>query len=251
METLAQGAEALAARGFKIFPCKPRDKTPAVPWKSLATSDLDVVCGWWRGGPELNIGLVTGAASGVWVLDVDGEEGEASLHDLESRHGGVPTTMMAQTARGFHSYFKMPSYQIPNSASMIGAKLDVRGDGGYVVAPPSVHQSGHVYRWLVDGGVFIDAPEWLIELATAKRNGSGVKRDWGAVAGVVPEGQRNATLASIAGKLVGHMLEPRLVNTLLQAFNEARCQPPLNPDEVERVVVSILETERRRHYGRA
>ena len=222
MQTLAQGAEALASRGFKIFPCKPRDKVPAVPWKSLATSDLDVVRAWWGpdGGPELNIGLVTGAASGVWVLDVDGPEGEAGLRDLLRRHGDdVSATMIAETARGRHVYFRMPPCTIPNSAGMIGAKLDVRGDGGYVVAPPSVHQSGHVYRWLVDGGVFIDAPEWLIELATAKRNGSGVKRDWGAVAGVVPEGQRNATLASIAGKLVGHMLEPRLVNTLLQAFN--------------------------------
>ena len=87
MQTLAQGAEALASRGFKIFPCKPRDKVPAVPWKSLATSDLDVVRAWWGpdGGPELNIGLVTGAASGVWVLDVDGPEGEASLRDLLRR----------------------------------------------------------------------------------------------------------------------------------------------------------------------
>ena len=73
--TLAEAAFKLAGYGFKIFPCKPRDKVPAVKWKDLATSDPDTVHGWWQGGPALNIGLVTGRPSGVFVLDIDGDDG--------------------------------------------------------------------------------------------------------------------------------------------------------------------------------
>jgi Bifunctional DNA primase/polymerase, N-terminal/Primase C terminal 1 (PriCT-1) len=251
MTLLAREAEVLAHNGFKIFPCKPKDKVPAVPWKDHATSDLEVVRAWWGAWPQCNIGIAMGKLSGVFVLDIDGEEGEASLRKLESEHGPLPQdTIEARTARGRHLYFRMPPHPISNSAGLVGPHLDIRGDGGYVIAPPSVHPSGDVYRWAkdIDAFEFADAPTWLLDAATAKRNGNGKsKTDWHALLTAdIPDGQRNITLARLAGLLIGYMLPPRVVCDLLQAYNVARCQPPLHPHEVEGIVVSILETDRRR-----
>lgn len=105
---------------------------------------------WWAGQcPYANIGLVTGAGSGIWVLDVDaGKDGFGSLEQLAKDVGGLPDTLQADTGGGgLHLYFRHPGRKVVTRTSSLGPGLDVRGDGGYVLAPPSRHVSGRRYAW--------------------------------------------------------------------------------------------------------
>src|SRR5262245_57540029 len=106
---IAQAALGYAERGKCIFPCKPRSKFPLTEhgFKD-ASSDVDRVRTWWQRAPSANIGLATGRRSGMFVLDVDGDEGEASLRALEREHGELPATVEAITGSGGrHLFFHM------------------------------------------------------------------------------------------------------------------------------------------------
>jgi bifunctional DNA primase/polymerase-like protein/uncharacterized protein DUF3987 len=121
-----------------------------------ATSDVAQVMAWWGKWPEANIGLRTG--DGVFVVDVDGPEGAAYLAER-----GVPDTLTSTTGRGRHLYFFAPEgIEIRNRAK-IAPDLDVRGDGGYVLAPCSEHASGAVYAWIDQEAEIAEAPEWLVD----------------------------------------------------------------------------------------
>jgi hypothetical protein len=115
-----------------------------------ATTDVGQIEGWWRKWPYANIGIATGGPSGIIVLDVDGPKALAILRALEVSHEPLPRTLTVKTARGWHYYFKHPHPDLIVRCSASGG-LDLRGDGGYVVAPPSRHASGHIYRWCANG----------------------------------------------------------------------------------------------------
>lgn len=135
-----------------------------------ASKDPATVARWWARWPRANIGLATGEPSGCWVLDVDGAAGDASLAELELEHGRIPATATASTGRGRHLYFRhQTDRSVRNSARKIGEGLDVRGRGGYVVAPPSIHVNGRRYAWTADGSARVDAPAWLLELVSPTR----------------------------------------------------------------------------------
>src|SRR6185369_7491526 len=106
-----------------------------------ATHDLAKVRAWWRRTPQANIGIATGEISGFWVLDVDGEGAEAALAALEAQHGALPVTVQQVTGRGRHICFAWDPAgpEMRNRSKVGGADIDVRGNGGYIVAPPSVH----------------------------------------------------------------------------------------------------------------
>ena len=113
-------ALALAARGFHVFPCRPRDKRPATAnGLKDATTDPDIIQAWWQQQPDFNIAIATGAASGIFVVDIDGLDAEAALRRLEVEHGALPATVEAITARGRHVYFKWPQEPVRNSAGKI------------------------------------------------------------------------------------------------------------------------------------
>ncbi len=167
---LASAAFRLAMRGLHVFPVAPGTKVPVKGTHGCrsATRDLDVVRAWWAKWPGANIGLATGRASGVWVLDLDVPEGDVTLARLEDEHGPLPVTITVTTpSGGRHLYWKWPvnGPDIRNSAGRIGPGLDVRGEGGSAVAPPSVLASGRGYRWAKnDARAFSAAPAWLIAL---------------------------------------------------------------------------------------
>lgn len=244
----------LAQKGLAVFPCQPRGKEPACDTGlHAATTDVGRINRWWRAVPDLNIGVATGIVSGIFVLDVDGDEGEASLRQLERQHGTLPQTGEAITGKGRHCYFRIREHRsIRNSVSQIGAGLDIRGDGGYVIAPPSVHPSGRAYTWSVDAAdEFADAPDWLHTLiGTANGNGKAGKplEHWHAVlTQPIRNGERNGTLASIAGKLL-HMgvNDAFLLYDLIMCVNIARCGEPLSVSEVETIVTSMVRTHLKR-----
>jgi hypothetical protein len=162
--TLLDAALEYAANRLPVFPCLPRGKEPAVPKGFYAaTTNPETIKRCWR-IPDRNIGIPTGIVSGVWVLDIDGDEGEASLCDLKAKHGKLPATWISTTGRGRHIWFRYTA--IPSSTGRIAPGLDVKADGGYVVAPPSIHTSGHAYAWVVPPeGEPAEAPAWLVALA--------------------------------------------------------------------------------------
>ena len=141
-------AVELAARGFHVFPCMPNSKAPltAHGFKN-ATRDVDVIRGWWTRTPDANIAIRTGAISGIVVLDIDGDSGADSLAELERQFGELDLTVSVKTPDGVHYYFAHPGGTIPCSAGKIAPGIDVRGDGGYVLAPPSIHPRGIPYVW--------------------------------------------------------------------------------------------------------
>jgi putative DNA primase/helicase len=209
-----------------------------------ATTDPARITRWWAKAPHANVAIATGRESGVIVLDVDPRAGgDESLRTLEATHGALPVTVEALTGGGGrHLFFAHPEgeVRIPNSASKLGGGLDVRADGGYVVAPPSVHASGRSYEWNAefhpDEVPLAPVPPWLLGLMV---NGAGPRGAAPPVPEVIPEGQRNHTLASMAGTMRRRgMTEPEILAALLVA-NAERCQPPLPEAEVRAIAASV------------
>jgi hypothetical protein len=167
-DLLAAAIHYATCGGLPVFPCLPRGKAPAVPRGFLsATTNPATIRRYWT-NPECNIAIPTGSISGFWALDLDGAEGAATLRALEMKHGPIPKTRTVATARGKHAWFVYPG-SVPTTVGRIGPGIDTRGDDGYVVVPPSVHQTGHRYAFVGDPWAPIEpAPPWLIIAARTK-----------------------------------------------------------------------------------
>jgi hypothetical protein len=248
---MLQTALALIQHKLAVFPCRPRTKWPATPHGCKdASLDPDVVRRWWTANPRANIAIATGAISDCFVLDVDGLEAQEELGRLEARHGELPATLQAVTANGMHHYFRWPGVPVRNSVGKVAPGLDIRGDAGYCLAPPSVHPSGRRYAWSVDSGNTIaDAPQWLIDLA-ADAGGNGAAKPtehWrNIIHNGVAKGVRDDTTAKLCGHLFRHYVDPIVVHELLLCWNAQRNRPPLPERDIERIVMSIGEKELRR-----
>ena len=133
-----------------------------------ATADRRTIKAWWNRWPDANIGIATGRSSDMFVIDVDGDVGKASLERLQTEHGRLRKTVMVRTGRGRHRYFRCDGARVGNYVGKLGKGIDVRGDGGYVVAAGSIHVSGAEYRFVDQRGLddieIASAPEWLLGL---------------------------------------------------------------------------------------
>ena len=168
--SLAAAALDYAAKGLPVFPCS-LDKKPLTPsgFKD-ATTDPEQVLQWWTQHPGASIGMPTGADTGCFVLDVDLPDGPATLERLERENGPLPATLEQRTGSGGrHLFFTHPGWTIRNSARKLGTGLDTRGDGGYIIAPPSPHPSGNQYEWITDHPI-AEAPAWLLEKLTERQS---------------------------------------------------------------------------------
>jgi putative DNA primase/helicase len=221
-----------------------------------ASRDPNVLAAWLE-REGWNIGIATGAASGIVVLDIDPRHGgEEALAALEAEHGPLPATWRFLTGGGGeHIVFRHPGGLVKNSAGRIGPGIDVRGDGGYIVAPPSLHIGGRPYAISVDHHpdevALAPLPPWLLNVVdeptlakTGPLNIGRVQTDWRArLAEPVGEGERNIALARLAGLLLGRRIDPHTCLDLVLAFNSARCRPPLPDLEVVSTVASIARRE--------
>lgn len=178
MLTPLEHARHYAARGWRVIPIPAGHKFPAnhPAWQRVATTDPGTVLAWWAGDGPDGVGIVTGPESGIFVLDVDPRHGgDDSLAELIAAHGELPDTVEALTGGGGrHLYFTYPpGMTITNNAGLLGVGLDVRGAGGQVLAPPTIHPStGQPYTWELthdplDGQAVADAPAWLLEALSA------------------------------------------------------------------------------------
>jgi putative DNA primase/helicase len=161
----------LAAIGMRIIPLHPRNKRP-IPseWQLKATTNERTIRTWAVTNKECNWGLATGEGSGVFVVDIDPKAGgDKSWEQLLKKHK-IPETVQCRTGSGgIHYYFKLPKTKdIRNSASSVGKGIDIRGSGGQVVIPPSIHPNGTAYEWISGFGpsnvAVAKAPAWLLKL---------------------------------------------------------------------------------------
>jgi hypothetical protein len=250
---MLRAAITLARKGIAVFPCGPQSKRPATEHGCKdATTDLEIIRQWWGAEPQANIGIACGTVSGIFVVDIDGADAEMAIRALEAEHSPLPSTVEVCTANGRHLYFEMPNVPLRNSAGKLAKGIDVRADGGYALAPPSVHPSGKLYIWSpYTSNAFAAAPQWLLDrIASPNGNGNGhatPAADWrDLVRGGVGEGQRNDSVCRLAGYLLRHRIDAVVTLEILTAWNLVRCQPPLDSDEVAAIVDSIAARELKR-----
>ena len=217
-----------------------------------ATIDPATIAGWFRQHPQLNLGIRTGAVSGIVVVDLDWDhEGIESFADLEKRYGNHPPTVAVMTGGGgLHLYFRHPGGEVRNSASTLGPGVDVRGDGGFVVAPPSTHSSGTPYRWDGEGTPgrrdLAPMPPWVTARAIPPTSSRRYTPSTVTLPGrfaPIPEGQRNSGLASIAGKARRMGADEQQLDEIVRKANAEACHPPLPEREVEAIARSIARYE--------
>jgi hypothetical protein len=235
-EIMLVAALSYAKRGWSVFPARPRGKEPTTAHGVLdATRDETTIQGWWHAQPAAGVAIATGRASRLVVIDIDGATGEKSLERLQEEIGPLPVTAEVRTARGRHLYFALPERKaVRCSVGRLGTGLDVRGDGGYVVAPPSLHPTGSAYEWLREcppAPLPIPLARLLDEHRSAPSNLPAGEK--------FREGTRNATLASLAGTMRRRGMGEDAIRAALLAENAAKCDPPLAGSEVERIAASI------------
>jgi hypothetical protein len=254
-----RAALAYLARGWSVVVVEPEGKRPIVRWEEFQRRrpSEDELRTWLRRHPDANLAIVTGAVSGLVVLDVDPRHGGAgSLARWERDHGALPRTVEVRTGGGGrHLYLAHPHVEVRNRVGL-SPGLDLRGDGGVVVAPPSIHPSGGRYRWVPghapDELRPAPLPDWLLEIALGEAPISGGRhRGWhDRVGEIVPEGERNDAIASLTGHLLWHGIAPPVARELLLCWNRVHCQPPLSEQEVARTVESITRTHVRHEEAR-
>ena len=230
-------------RGYLVIPIIPKEKKPLVDWKKFQTKKMSnsQIMEWWETWPDANLGIITGAKSGVVVIDCDSSDSVRQINKI-LRGYDLSSIPQVKTGKGVHFYFKHPGCKVPSRAG-IQPGLDVRGDGGFVVAPPSIHSSGKKYKWKVSlNGGLPQLPPELYKLITSPIVGGKRKNLPSIIEGKISEGKRNATLTSLAGSMraQGFTFEPILAALL--EINKT-CSPPLPESEVESIAKSITRYE--------
>ena len=254
-DDLMSQALDLGMRGLRIFPvrspvrgaCTCSDPACTKPGKhphiknylSLATQDHEQIEAWWTKWPTANIGVVCG--DGLMVIDIDGDDGERWLDRKE-----VPATLVATSGRGRHLYYEGRG----DGALGLGPRVDVIGKNRYVVAPPSLHSTGHRYEWLTDPLTtpMAKLPAWVYEalatkLPNSRTRGNDHRRTHPRVnRPVYTEGERNVGLfrrASAMRRFGG--LDDDELKAALAVTNDKRCQPPLPDSEVDGIATSAAK----------
>jgi len=257
LPAVAEAALAYAARGWSVIPVQARGKRPLVVWREFQQriASAEEIQAWFGRWPEANVGIVTGQVSGIVVIDVDaGHGGPDSVSELEAVHGPLPGTVEAITGGGGrHLYYRHPGGTVSNRVG-IRLGIDVRGDGGYVVAPPSVYPNGRHYFW-VAGHAPAEAalalpPVHFFAPEDPTRPAGHTRLHWRQlIREGIPEGQRNTTMASLTGHLLWRGVDLDVVLELMLAWNRTHCRPPLPDEEVAQVVQSIARTHERGTAG--
>jgi len=244
MRSLLDLALQYAKRGWCVFPLD--GKKPFAHSRSFkdATLDRATIEQMFRLHPNANIGIATGGVSGIWVLDIDGEGGERGFLAAQQLETEVEETYEVLTGKGRHLYFLQPhNVATKNQASgSLGPQIDIRGDGGYVVAAGSVHpDTGKEYKHVgIDMPVL--APEWLFEHAARDKQKKNEEPKQ-VFTGTIKKGSRDAAVTSFAGTLRYRGLAESQILEHLKTFNQQMCDPPLVESDLRRIARSIGSRE--------
>lgn len=258
---LAEAAHDYVERGLAIIPLGVGKKEPVTKnglndWTDNP-GQIDV---WWgqgehagkRGNPSYNVGMACGQVSGgIIAIDLDCHSADANgadyLHDWEVEHGKLPETWTQITGSGGKQLFYRASQDIRNSANgEIG--VDVRGNGGYVVLPPSLHPCGECYEWSIspDDMDVADADDKVYDFIRAVSKTKKREDGWNEETTEIPseiKSNRNDTLFSIGRSLLSRGFDHATVGTMLRAINSTNCRPPLPDAEVTKLIGSVNSKE--------
>ncbi len=239
MSQMIDQAKKYIDSGLSIIPLKPRLKEPMIPWEKFSTTPPSHVdAERWFTKPDLNIGIVTGAVSKLVVVDIDSEEGftHAREHNLVS-----PVAVL--TGKGRHYYFQHPGTPVQNKVRLFPG-VDIRADGGYVMAPPSTHENGKKYSWIV-GSFNRDRLPLFVQPTVPLQNNSVVS---GAGVGWIAEafksltkGNRNDTFTRIVGRLFRDHWTSEDIYLLLASHAQA-CSFP--ETELRTIIESVARYNR-------
>jgi len=232
---------------WAVFPVSPKTKKPLTPHGCKdAKKDVGAIQSWWKRWPDASIGIATGSVSNLVVIDEDrddekGLDGYEAVKMWERENAPLPDTAQAITGRGgYHLYYHYNGNDIRNRAGLLEG-VDVRGEGGYVIAPPSVHPNGTEYIWEYD-------PE---EMPVAELNGTvrqllqvdteknGTQEEF-KLPETIGAGSRNDTLFKLACSLQSQGLPDVAIMQAVKETNATRCTPPLSDDELTIITESAL-----------
>jgi len=249
-EALLEHALAYASMGLAVFPLWPRGKTPlTLHGVKDASQDPTAIQKWSKRWPNANIGLAV--PESYLVVDIDSEE---ALHRLKLQGFDLPATARASTGRGYHFWYRTPEVKVSNAVGIFPG-VDIRSSsGGYVVAPPSLHSNGTIYRWVVElkRSNTADCPDWLLDkLKRSGRPQAGRSpEEWlQLISEPIPSGTRNQRLAQVAGLLYRRFSAP-IATEFAYCWAQTKLAPPLPKDEVARTLSSIEGREQRRRGNR-
>ncbi len=236
--TMIESALAYATWGWPVFPLKPGAKVPVTEHGFLdATTDPEQIRRWWEANPSYNVGLACGEKAGITVIDVDGKEGIASSKSIMT-----PDTRVIKTPRGYHLYF-VYNPEFHTGADFLPG-IDVRTDGGYVVAPPSI-VDGKTYTVLRDRSIvpITVTPEAFTRRHRNGNTPAGEQPSWVSdllASGAVESGSppRNAAATSLAGYFHRQGVPSDIIEAILTPFAE-KCSPPLPLRELNKIIQSV------------
>ena len=241
--SMLDAALRYARLGLAVTPLVPREKKPIfMNWPETATSDPAVVARWWKQTPDANIGIATGRKSGCFVFDVDPKhKGDETFEDLVHKHGRFPDTWQQITGSGgVHMFFRYPNFSVRNAVGLFPG-IDIRGDGGQAVVPPSIHpDTGKAYEWdglkEIEQVALAEAPLWLLEVLESKGHN---KSPHLPVAEKIKHGVQHYTLLALAGMLRRVGLDREEIDATLQNVNRRRCEQPGPPANIAKIAESV------------
>lgn len=230
-EGLLEHALIYAKNGWRVFPCN--GKVPITPNGFKDSSiDEEQIRKWWKENPQANIGIETGIRSGIVVLDIDSKnDGFKSMSEISMKEGKLKDTVRAYTANGgYHCYF---IYQADiASRNGFSPGIDIKSDGGYVIAPPSRLDDKRRYYWINDKGhdkELIDAPGWMARVP---------EKPVTIIEGTIANGKRDVTLTSFAGAMRAKGASPEAIYAALVEQNKS-CVPPLPDSQLAKIANSV------------
>jgi hypothetical protein len=236
---MARWAMSYAAKGIPVFPCTGKQPLTAHGFKD-ASADPEQIAAWWSKYPTANIAMPTGEVSGMAVVEKDADTPEA-LAIWRTLPDGPTAKSGRASGEGRHRYLKATT--AVRTRNLADRALTLKGDGGYIILPPSLHPDGNRYEWLRHAPPE-DLPEDLLaddretSSGTRPRNGPRRLRSYDD-GGPILKGTRDDALASIGGLLRAQGLEQGEILDELMAINETRCQPPKKPSSIRRIARSV------------
>lgn len=248
MTDMKDQAHYYARIGLSVFPIKPKSKAPLTEHGFCdASRDPNQIEQWWARWPDANIGIATGSVSGGLVvidLDVDddkGIDGRVTLREWEMKHGKLPdSTWLSITGRGGYHYFYKDTSTVKTRTGIYEG-IDIRGEGGYIVAPPSIHPNGRRYEWEQDPMLYPLAAADSVVFDFLMPVPEEWSRKQFELPELIPEGRRTDALVKLVCSQQAKGLSDEAIRAAVQVENEQKCNPPLTDQELEKEVFPALK----------
>ena len=250
MENMKTEALKYAEMGFAVFPVR-KNKTPCTKQGCKdAEMDAKKINEWWSKWNKANIGIATGSISGgLVVIDIDEDEdrgiyGKDSLREWEKVNGKLPETWTVITGRGGYHFYYHSTQKFKNATGLYDG-IDIRGEGGYVIAPPSVHMNGNNYEWEIspDDMPIAEVDETVLKFITGGKESIEEAKARFELPDTIKNGYRNDTLYKYGCSMQAKGFPDDRIEEELQIAN-CRCEEPLPDHEIQTILESVKKLEK-------